>query len=414
MNTFRLTLLLPFSLFVFSCNNADGVPGPASEDAHGNTASGAASAGNFKEGVDYQLFERVRILDTKGFSSPAEAYSILLPKGWNLESEIIWNGPGSGCDGTNQRFKATSSDGKYSLEFFPMLLWGWTSNEQLREMQQNTATPSAYCAFGQPMTAEEYLRGDFLSGELRGGQLRDVKENQQVVDGMAQSNEKTRAELMTYGASDVQFRQTAVTANVDFNDDTEGIVWCGMSNVETTVPNIYNGSYDKNYTSQAQQRVLFRFPKGQAEQAGKMLSVIMSGFRTNPSWRDAVNGFWKDVREKKQVAHIGRIRIMDEQTRQIGEQAIRRGNERLADMDVQMHNWEQKQESQDRMHSDFIKTIRGVENYQDASGKVELSSGYDHAWSRGDGSSFIMTSNPTFDPSSVYQDQEWKEMKKVD
>ncbi|RYY61805.1 MAG: hypothetical protein EOO05_05105 [Chitinophagaceae bacterium] len=414
MKQFILSILLASLVFFLACNNADSGTGLAGVQDDRDPATGVSNKGNFTEGVDYLLFERVRILDTKGFADGAEAYSMLLPKGWNVESEIIWNGPGSGCDGTNQHIKATSADGKYSIEFFPMKLWGWTSNEQLRDMQQQTASPSAYCDFGQPMTAEEYLRGDFVSQELGGATIRDLKSNQPVADEMALTNDKTRRELMSYGAADVQFRQTAVTASLDFNDNTEGIVLCGMSNIETTIPNVYNGSYDKSYTSQAQQRILFRFPKGQGQQADKMLSVMMSGFRTNPSWRDAVNSFWKDVREKKQVAHIGRIRMMDEQTRRIGEEAIRRGNERLADMDVQMYNWEQKQQSQDRIHSEFIKTIRGVENYQDASGKIELSSGYDHAWSRGDGSGFIMTNNSTFDPSSVFQDQEWKEMKKVD
>ena len=402
------------SAFFFSCNQADKSVDLPSDPERNNPESGAAAKGRFREGVDYELFERVRVLDEKGFSQPAEAYSLLLPKGWTMQGEIIWNGPGSGCDGTNQRLRAVSADGKFSIEFLPMLLWSWTGNEELRRMQQASASPSPYCSIGQPMTAEEYLRGNFLSDELRGASIVDVSENDPAIREMGQANDLTRRELMTYGASDVQFRQTAVTANLRFSDDTEAIVLCGMSNIETTIPNVYNGSYDKSYTSQAQQRIVFRFPKGQQEQADRMLSVIMSSFRTNPAWRNAVNGFWKDVREKKQVAHIGRIRLMDEQTRAIGEETIRRGNERLANMDVQMRNWEEKQQSQDRIHSEFIKTIRGVENYQDATGKIELSSGYDHAWSRNDGSGFIMTNNSTFDPSSVFQDQEWKEMKKVD
>jgi len=66
------------------------------------------------------------------------------------------------------------------------------------------------------------------------------------------------------------------------------------------------------------------------------------------------------------------------------------------------------------MHTNFIKTIREVENYRDETSKYEMVSGYDHAWSRGDGTSFILSNNPNFDPSSVLQDQRWKEMKKVD
>ncbi|HRO69606.1 MAG TPA: hypothetical protein PK951_04475, partial [Chitinophagaceae bacterium] len=112
--------------------------------------------------------------------------------------------------------------------------------------------------------------------------------------------------------------------------------------------------------------------------------------------------------------HIGRIRLMDEQTRRMGEEIVRRGNQRLNDMDNSMRSWEARQQSQDRMHTNFIKTIREVENYRDETGKIELAGGYNHAWSRSDGSSFIMSNNPNFDPSSVFQDSRWKEMKKVD
>ena len=83
-------------------------------------------------------------------------------------------------------------------------------------------------------------------------------------------------------------------------------------------------------------------------------------------------------------------------------------------MDANLRNWEEKQSSDDRMHSNFIKSIREVENYRDETGKIELSAGYNHAWSRGDGSSFLLSNSPNFDPAGVFLDQNWKEMKKVD
>ncbi len=140
----------------------------------------------------------------------------------------------------------------------------------------------------------------------------------------------------------------------------------------------------------------------------------MGSFRTKPAWNDAVNKFWKDIRQKKNVAHIGKIKMMDEQTRSMGDAAIRSGEARLKNMDTDMRNWEQRQNSQDRIHTNFIKTIREVENYRDETGKYEMTSSYDHAWSRGDGTSFVMSNNPNFDPAFVFKDQNWKAMKKVD
>ncbi|GAB2794011.1 hypothetical protein GCM10027275_43780 [Rhabdobacter roseus] len=104
----------------------------------------------------------------------------------------------------------------------------------------------------------------------------------------------------------------------------------------------------------------------------------------------------------------------DELTRSMGAAAIKRGQERLNDMDLQMRSWEQQQSTQDRMHTNFVKAIREVETFQDASGTYEMSSSYDHAWSRNDGNSFVMSNNPNFDPQFVFKDQSWEPMKKVD
>ena len=45
--------------------------------------------------------------------------------------------------------------------------------------------------------------------------------------------------------------------------------------------------------------------------------------------------------------------------------------------------------------------------------EYEMTAGYEHAWSRGDGTSFILSNDPNFNAASVFQDQHWKQMKKV-
>ena len=77
-----------------------------------------------------------------------------------------------------------------------------------------------------------------------------------------------------------------------------------------------------------------------------------------------------------------------------------------------MRDWENQQASQDQQHRQFVQTIREVETYSDGQGKVELSSGYQQAWSRGDGT-YILSNASGFDPSSVFQDPAWKEMQKT-
>lgn len=366
---------------------------------------------NFKEGEDYITFERARVLDKVGFAQPAEAYSMLLPKGWQYDGMFDWRAPGSGCEGTYNYLKAQSADGAYSLEIFPTAIWNWTSNQMIQQFNQGQ---NAYCSQDQPMDAAAYLSNRFAPQQLGSPAVSKIKPNETVINEMAQSNEKSRQELMKYGASQVNFYQSAVSADLKWKNNTEGIALCGVTISEVIVPNPYDGTYSKNVTCVAAKKIVFRFPAGKKEQAEKLLSVMMGSFHTNPAWQTAVNTFWKNFRERRNIEHIGRIQMIDERTRQIGQAAIQKGNERLASMDNEYRSWEAKQSSDDRMHTNFIKTIREVENYRDETGKIELSAGYDHAWSRSDGSSFIMSNNPNFDPAGVLLDNRWKEMKKVD
>lgn len=85
----------------------------------------------------------------------------------------------------------------------------------------------------------------------------------------------------------------------------------------------------------------------------------------------------------------------------------------MNDMDSRMRSWEAQQGSQDRMHTAFVQTIREVQTWQGGDGRVELSSGYDQAWSRGDGS-YIVSNLPSFDPRAALQDQAWQELKRAD
>lgn len=405
-------LFLSLASSIFLCLSCNGQAKKPAATPKTNSTKAGANGPRPVEGVDYQVFNRVRIMDRNAFTQPVEAYSILLPKSWTTEGEVFWIPSNQACSGTNMSFRAQSPDGKYSLELLPYFLWSWSNNQQLMQFNQTQQT-SKYCSYGQPLDADQYLKQVFMQ-ELKNPTITEVKPNNAVVEEMNSFNEKGRQELMRYGASQVNFRNTANVAKVKWNDGTEGIVLCGVGNIETVVPNVYDGTYSVSYTSSASQRVVFKYPAGKADEAEKIFTVILGSFRTNTIWKDAVNDYWKSVREKRNRDHIGRIKLMDEQTAAMGKAAIERGNQRLANMDNQLKSWEARQSSQDRMHTNFIKTIREVENYRDETGKIELSSGYNHAWSRSDGTSYIMTNSPNFDPSSVFQDQRWQEMKKVD
>lgn len=409
-----LFALVPALCILYGCGNQNSgnqnSENMTKETSAGNGTASASSGQDQKweEGKDYQLFQRVRLMDKTGFTEPQEAYSMLIPKSWSSNSDIIWINPGQVCAGTYRKLKASSADGKYTFEMLPDVLYSWNPNSEIPSQS------SGLCQTGQPMNAETYLRQVFTQ-ELGGAQVVSVEPNAAVVEQMQQWNDKARNELMQYGASDVRFDQTALNATVKWNDGSEGMVTLGVTIMTTTVPNVYTGSYSQSYSTQVTKRTVFKYPGAEKEEAKQLFTMMMTSFRTNPAWNDAVNSFWRQARQQSHTAHVGRIQMIDAETRRIGEQAIRNGQDRLKAMDTQMRSWEQSQASQDRSHKEFIKTIREVENYQDAStgNKYEMTSGYNHAWSRGDGTSFILSNSPNFNPASVFQDQNWKEMKKV-
>ena len=398
-------------LSAFGCNS-QGNTGANKKTLNSSQPAKKSPASNFVAGKDYNVFTRARVLDRNGFSVPVEAFSLLIPKDWKYEGEVTWVPAGSTCAGNNRNFKAVSADGKYSFELLPQSIWSFNSDPAIGQFSQNNTT--ANCGYGQPLDAENYFKQVFVHNELGNPQILEVKPNEPGAQELLKSAERGRQELMSYGASQVMFYPSAVNAKVKWKDGSEGLVICGVLVSEITIPNVYNGSYSKVYTSSASQKVVFKYPASESAQAANLLTVIMGSVRTNNAWQKEVDAYWLAVRQKRHVDHIGRIKLMDEQTRQMGEAIIKRGNQRLSDMDNSMRSWEAKQQSQDRMHNSFIKTIREVENYRDETGKIELSGGYNHAWSRSDGSSFILSDNPNFDPSSVFQDKRWVEMKKVD
>src|SRR5687767_14971708 len=169
-----------------------------------------ATKGDFKEGTDYLIYARVRLLDNAGFTAPAEAYSLLLPKGWTHEGEIVWNAPGSACAGTFRWFKARSADGNYSFEMLPDQLYSWTTNQDLMQYNMNNSQEGGYCSFKEPVNAEQYFRNVFAPGGLNNPEIIKVESNQAVIEQMRRSNEAQAREATQYGAGNIRFDQTAI------------------------------------------------------------------------------------------------------------------------------------------------------------------------------------------------------------
>jgi hypothetical protein len=162
--------------------------------------------------------------------------------------------------------------------------------------------------------------------------------------------------------------------------------------------NFMTGGMSGSYQCQSNFRLVMRYPPGRAEEAERILGTAISSARVNPAWQQAV---------QQVFANVGRV--------QQQEEAKRAAIWRQANAEIsasQQRSWEARQESQDRISTAWGQAIRGVDEWKDAGGNnIELSAGYNEAWSRPDGS-YILSNDPLFDPSVVLQ-EDWKRMEKA-
>lgn len=380
----------------------------------------AVAKGNFVEGKDYVLLERVRFMDNQGFQQPAEAFSILLPKGWTHQGEVKWE-DGTRCRGemVTGQWSAASPDGAIRVASLPLRTWGWASDPQMQQIMTMQARQGG-CGAAGPATAEQYLRQSFAPQELQGATIVEVKDNEAARRELDSQAQRSAAQRGVAG----QFQNGAVTARLRWSDNTEGIAMVSVINMILTVPNAYTGAMQQLTTSVSAERSYMRFPAARKDEAERILATVKASYRTNPAWKQAVDTFFARMANQQEIVNRQRIAAIDAQTQantaahnqrmnDIQEQGAANTanfNQRMATMDTQMRSWESQQAGQDRTQTAFIKTIREVETYNDGNGVVELSSGYNQAWSRGDGT-YILSNSPSFDPRAALQDQNWQEMK---
>ncbi len=412
-------LALGVSLLLCQCSESEGQSGAAS----GSKATGGA----YTEGIDYIVLERVRFMDQQGFEQPAEAFSVLLPKGWKHEGGIRWRGLNE-CRGemVTASWNASSPDGSIRIVSLPGHSWGWASDPMMQQ-QMMMGAQNGGCETGFPIQAEQYFREVFAQRELQGATIVEVRTNPAAVRLMDEKSAKYRASSNGYGGT-TTVTNTAITARLKWNDGSEGIALCSVTNMQNVSQDMYSGAMQEVTTSFTSERSYIRFPAARRDEAERILANTQSSVRTNPAWQQAIDGYYAQLGRQQQAEHHQRMAAIDAQTqantaahnqRMANIQSQGAANtaayqQRMAGMDSQMRSWENQQATQDKQHTAFVQSIREVETWKDASGSpVEMSAGYDQAWSRGDGS-YILSTKPGFDPSSVFQDQSWTEMKRAE
>lgn len=361
-----------------------------------------AQPARFVEGKDYVLFKRVRFLDQMGFDRPVEAFSMLVPSGWRAEGGVHWNSVG-GCRGEIiiTTVKMTSPDGAFVFQALPLRSFSFSNNPTMLQSIRAGAQAGG-CAVNQPFNASQFVDG-YARMELR-AQASNIQVDEAGTGQLRTADQMANQSARQNGLS-MQQESTVAMGDLRFPDGSEGILHGSVVNMINSQPDPFSGGVTMFSSTMAIPFVM-RFPAGRKAEGLKLFRMITTSHRMNPNWNEAKSRFLTQLGNAEHRGRMERIRLM-------GEQARAYAREQSAASDQRMRDWENRQASQERQHSNFIQMIREVETWRDPNGSsVELTSGYSNAWTRGDGS-YILTNSPTFDPSSAFQDQQWKPMQRV-
>jgi hypothetical protein len=356
------------------------------------TCLSATQAAALVDADPYLLMHRVVVIDPSGFGRPVEAASILLPKDWRVESGVVWTAD-IGCprNGIKLSLKAQSPDGKLGFEVFPDYVWNWVDDPQARAYSNPLAAAGIKgCDTLPPYDAAGYLQNLFLPHWRAGSTLVGIGQVPELIQAM-------QAEFMAISGgnpgpvhTDFDVALAAIETPRSGGTDEE---WVLASLVRTVAylpvlsgMGTFSNQMSGNYTTAAVSQFAAHAPKGQLEQHEKLFDVIYRSFRLNPVWESAVAQHFQTMDRINLKGVQDRQRILHQSQQEIGAMIEQGYNARQATMD--------------RSAERQIQALRGVETYIDPATqtRVELTSGYQGAWTNGLGD-YVLTDSPGFNPA---------------
>jgi hypothetical protein len=377
-------------LFFCSCSTAPSADGHDSGGLFSSISSDGdvPSQREYKEGKDYTVWQRARIVDQNGFGRPVEAMSYLVPKGWKVEGGIQWTMDMCTANAMRNRSTLSAPDGWFKLELFPNIAYEHTDDPGI--LQLGSPTGPGNCPLAGLFSPEDFMGQVFSSQLMPGTKVVSVGRNAEAERVLTAQLQQQMAgtgfdiELMAieaeldHGAGEIG-QYVALVYRTKFQ--SLGI-WGGVANMGNSVVAMQHAS---------------RYPKARKAEGEQHFATIFGSMRMNPEWDQAVQNVSRQATRDAIAASKERSRINFETSREISEMSMR--------------SWEKRMESNERGTEQFSQAIRGVETWQSPDGdRLELSSGYNDAWSRGDGT-YILSNDPLFDPNRAFQEN-WDRMQR--
>ena len=328
--------------------------------------------------------QRVEFIDRQGFEKPMVAATMMVPAGWQQEAGVEWNVRQRCTRPHALRLRAQAPDGSAAIELAPGEGWG-----------QATQGPVGDCPTARWRNTQQYLAA-WVERHRPGARWLDYRarpdksrpEQRQAFGnggGVSQRVESGQA-LIAYAVGGREVRETLV-ANVSFLQSRFVIG---------------NGQVFDSMQAQSLGVLAWRAPAGTLDM--KQFDAVWDTLRPGPEWQariDKANAEMAADNQRTQ-AEIGRINAAThrETMAHIALRGQIRAQTQREVAEINNGTWRARQESNERMHTDNVRTVREVQGYRDprSGGVVELSHHYRHAWQLRDGS-YVLTDNPGFNPN---------------
>jgi hypothetical protein len=351
-----------------------------------------ASTDESPAGVWGMRLKTISCVDQQGIG--VEAFRLLIPADWEFEGGVHWlmNNPGRPAFIT---FRAYNPQGEEAFEAFPNIPCYWTNNPMVKMM-----FPMGSLYYGNevrpPAPALQVLQEIVVPryrGQMSGLQVVTQEHLPNLAQQLRASSPATTSGATSLDGGRVRIRYRH--GDRDIEEDVLGIVEVAQASTPMFMGMMENIFWVADYLFS------FRSSAGQLDGFSDMFMALVRSFWLNPQWyaRYMQVSQYLIQNQIQQIRHIGQI-----------SQIVSQTSDQISDMIMDSYN--QRQDTLDRLFTQFSQTIRGVDEYYDPfEGQgIELPGGYDHAWSNALGE-YILTDDPSFDPN-IGSNLDWQAMER--
>lgn len=325
--------------------------------------------------ADRLRLERTAIIDGTGFAQPMIAATLFKPFGWKESGGIVWGNPHACTQGWGVNWAAESADSTRAIAVLPQQSWE----------QNSEGRPTNFdCPLMQLNGIEDYLREMLKSFNPDSGTVQ-----YRTRPDMVAQNPLSNQDLINNGFNRQSRRAEA--GEVVFNFSRNGLQLRGSLATLVVITETLTGGEGygigppiRSINFDAQPVFAFYTP------VNKFNPSLYEGLRrsivADQQWIAQISQHGRKMGRINRKGAFDRSQITAKVQAEIAA--------------ISHRAWQSGQRSADARASDFVNTIREVQNYSDTTapgGQVELSNQYNHAWQLQDGS-YVLTDNPNFQP----------------